>query len=183
MTATPPPAPSAPEAPRTSRPLRIFLTVVVLGLVSMWVYVLYLAIGPGRADSPDKLAEPDFARSAQHRCDQAQDVIATLQPAAMAPDSVARADTLDVANDELTDMVADLYAFVPGGDDGKIVREWLADWETYLGDRRSYATALRTDRHARLLVSPKEGSQVTEFLDQFSKDNDMPACSTPTDAA
>ena len=62
------------------------------------------------------------------------------------------------------------------------VREWLADWHTYLRDRQAYAEALRTDPDARLLVTPKKGVQITEYLDQLAKDNDMPACSTPGDA-
>ena len=42
----------APEAARRRwawwTPTRIALALVVVALVSMWVYVLYLAFGPGR---------------------------------------------------------------------------------------------------------------------------------------
>jgi hypothetical protein len=169
-------------APQKSRLGRALVTIAVVGMVSMWVYVLYLAFGPGRADSPDRLDDPAFAVAAQARCDRALDRISELQPASEAPDARTRAGTLDEANDALADMLADLRAIVPGGEDGVLVGRWLTDWDTYLQDRRDYADALRRDPDARLLVSPKKGQQVTEFLDQFAKDNTMPACSTPGDA-
>ena len=59
---------------------------------------------------------------------------------------------------------------------------WLADWDVYLDDRRAFAQALRRDPEARLLVSAKSARQITEFIDQFAKDNAIPACSTPGDA-
>ena len=173
-------APTAP--PRPSRVGRTLATVAVLLMVAMWGYVLYLAFGPGRADSPDQLDDPGFAVAAQVRCDQALDHIAELQPASQAPDATARAATLDEANADLADMLADLEAIRPDGEDGVLVGRWLVDWHTYLRDREDYADRLREDEDARLLVSPKKGQQVTEFLDQFAKDNDMPACSTPSDA-
>jgi hypothetical protein len=161
----------------------VLVTVIVIGLVSLWAYVLYLAFGPGRADSPDKLDDPAFAIQAQERCDAALDIVAELQPASEAPDAAARADTLASANEALADMLDELQEIVPPGEDGEIVEEWLADWHVYLGDREAYAEVLLTDPEARLLVSPKGGSQITDYIDQFSKDNAMPACSTPADAA
>lgn len=177
-------APTSTNAPAPpSRVGRALAIGAVLLLVGMWVYVLYLAFGPGRADSPDTLDDRRFPTAAQVRCDQALDHIAELQPASQAPDAVARAATLDVANVELADMLADLEAIRPDGEDGVLVGRWLDDWHTYLRDREAYADRLRVDEDARLLVSRKAGLQITEFLDQFAKDNDMPACSTPTDAA
>lgn len=176
-------APTRPDAPAPpSRVGRTLALVAVVLMVGMWGYVVYLAFGPGRADSPDRLDDPAFATAAQVRCDRALDLIAKLQPASQAPDATARADTLDEANADLADMLADLEAIRPGGDDGVLVGRWLVDWRTYLRDRQAYADDLREDEGARLLVSPKKGRQVTAFLDQFAKDNDMPACSTPSDA-
>jgi hypothetical protein len=174
---------TAPTArPRPSRLGRSLAVTAVLLMVAMWGYVVYLAFGPGRADPPDRLDDPGFAVAAQARCDQALDRIAALQPASQAPTAAARADVLDVANADLADMLADLEAIQPDGEDGVIVGRWLVDWHTYLADREDYADRLREDEEARLLVSPKKGQQVTEFLDAFAKDNDMPACSTPSDA-
>jgi hypothetical protein len=162
---------------------RTLVLLAVVGMVSMWGYILYLAFGPGRADSPDKIDAPGFAEAAQATCDRALDEVAQLQPASESPDAAARADTLDDANAALARMLDELDELVPAGDDGVVVTRWLRDWRTYLQDREEYADALRTDPKARLLVTQKSGEQITEFLDQFAKDNDIPACSTPADAA
>jgi hypothetical protein len=164
---------------KVGRTLAIAATV---GMVGMWAYILYLAIGPGRADSPDKIEAPGFASSAQAICDRALDKIADLQPASESKTALVRADVLDDANAELDRMLEELGGLVPEGDDGVVVTRWLRDWHTYLGDREAFADALRTDPDARLYVTAKQGNQITEFLDQFAKDNDIPACSTPGDA-
>lgn len=177
------PSPAATSPRRPSTIGKLLVTAIVIGLVSMWAYVMYLAIGPGRADSPDKLDDPAFAVQAQERCDAALDVVAELPPASESPDAATRADTLAAANDALADMLDELQEVVPTGEDGVIVEEWLADWHVYLGDREAYAEALLSDPKARLLVSPKRGNQITDYIDQFAKDNAMPACSTPADAA
>ncbi len=165
---------------------RAFVRVAVAGMVAMWVFVLYLAIGPGRADPPDRLEDPAFATAAQARCSAALDRVAAL-PSAIESDTAAqRGGVLTVANGHLADMLDeldDLVTLASAGEDREIVREWLTDWRTYLQDRVEYAEALATDPDARLLVSPKGGDQVTEYLDAFARDNHMPACSTPTDAA
>lgn len=178
-------APASPTAPRRARRLasRLVVAVVVLGLASLWGYVLYLALGPGRQDSPDKLDDPAFAVAAQARCDAALDLVAALLPASQTKDAATRGATLAEANVALAGMLEDLRGLVPAGEDGEIVGRWLDDWDTYLGDRESYARRLRTDPRARLLVSSKDGDQVTDYIDQFAKDNAMPACSTPADAA
>ena len=162
---------------------RVVITVVVLAMVAMWGYVLYLAIGPGRASSPDELEDPAFATAAEARCSEALDRVAELQPANEAESAAERAVVLAEANDHLRAMLDDLDGLVPGGEDGEIVAEWLADWRTYLGDREDYAVALTEDADARLFISAKGGQQVTDYIDQFAQDNRMPACSTPVDAA
>jgi hypothetical protein len=78
-------------------------------------------------------------------------------------------------------MVDDLEPLAPDGEDGEVVAEWIADWRTYLQDRRTYAEALREDPDARLFVTAKDHEQVTEYIDGFAADNDMPACATPID--
>jgi hypothetical protein len=157
----------------------------VVFMVAMWVFVLWLAVIRGRSDSPDRLEDPTFAEQAEAACSARLDLIAELPAASEAADAAERSATLTEANGHLTDMVDDLDDLVPlveDDEDRGIVEEWLADWRVYLGDREAYAAELLEDPDARLLVTPKGGRQVTEYLDQFAKDNDMPACSTPADA-
>ncbi len=160
---------------------RMLVIVTVALLVGMWVYVLYLAFGPGQQAPPDRVADPTFATRAQEICDAAHDDVGQLPPAIDAREAGERATIVAVANQRFTTMLDDLEAIAPAGDDGRIVREWLDDWRTYLGDRADYVDALRSDPDARLLVTAKDQEQITEFLDAFAKDNRMIACATPID--
>jgi hypothetical protein len=164
---------------------RWLVRAAVVGMVTLWGFVLFLAVVRGRAESPDRLDDRAFAVEAQAACSARLDLIAELPSASEAVDAADRSRTLVLANGHLADMLDDLdelVPLVPAGDDREIVLEWLADWRTYLGDREAFAAALLQDESARLLVTAKGGEQVTEYLDQFAGDNDMPACSTPADA-
>ena len=175
------------RAPTTDAPSRrwsggrVLVLVVVVAMVAMWVYVLYLAIGPGRQPPPDRLADPGFGQRAQAVCEGALADVATLPPAVEAETAAARAEIVAQANDRFAAMVDDIEPLAPSGEDGEIVAEWIADWRTYLADREAYADALRADPGARLYVTAKDREQVTEYIDAFAADNHMPACGTPID--
>lgn len=163
------------------------LTLVVVALVSMWGYVLYLAFGPGRQPPVDRLADTAFAEAGEARCARALTAVGKLPLADESPDATARAGVIDQANAHFAAMLDDLdrlAARVPvGGDQRRRAEAWLADWRRYLRDRGNYATKLRSDPGARMLVSPKPGQavQVTEWIDEFAKANRMPSCVTPGD--
>ena len=82
-------------------------------------------------------------------------------------------------------MLADLRANAPAatsGNDGRMIDEWLTDWNTYMGDRERYVTALEADSTARFYVTEKtKGQQITKPIDFFATYNDMPNCVTPGD--
>jgi hypothetical protein len=160
---------------------RVLTAVAVAAMVAMWVYVLYLAFVPGRQPPPDRLADPAFARAAQEVCSDALDEVAALPGALEAESASQRAEIVEEANARFVSMVDELEPLTPGGEDGEIVAEWLADWRTYLRDRASYAEALRSDPRANLFVTAKDREQVTEYIDAFAADNRMPACGTPID--
>ena len=160
---------------------RVLVTLLVVGMLVMWGYVLYLAFVPGRQPPPDRLSAPAFATAAQARCRQALDEVAALPRAAEAASSAQRAAVVEKANLSFAAMLDDLDGLVPAGEDGELVRAWLADWRIYLGDRAAYVTDLRADPEARLLVSAKDSLQITEYLDAFAGDNRMTACATPLD--
>ena len=174
---------SSPTTDRATRwrPSRVLVTVIVIGMVAMWGYVLYLAFGPGRQAPPDRLDDPAFAVAAQSRCDAALDEVAALPSASESASATERADVVDEANEIFDAMLDDLAVLTPSGEDGTLVRLWLADWRTYLADRQEYADALRSDPGAQLLVSAKDRDQITEHLDAFAADNRMIACGTPID--
>lgn len=160
---------------------RLITRILIIGMVGMWVYVLYLAFGPGRQAPPDRVHDPKFAVAAETRCRAALAEVAKLPAASQSPNAAARADVVEQANGHFSAMLDDLARIAPAGDDGRIVREWIADWRTYLRDRAGYAVALRTNPKADLLVSAKDHNQITDYLDAFAGDNEMPACATPLD--
>lgn len=173
---------AAAPVPTRRRRGRVLAWITVVLLATMWGYVLYLAIGPGRQPPPDRLADPTFAAQAQAICVAAHDDVSRLPVAIQAEDSGERARIVASANDRFATMVDDLAAIAPAGEDGDIVLLWIADWRTYLGDRREYVDALANDPAAQLLVTAKDRQQITEFIDAFAADNRMTACATPIDA-
>jgi hypothetical protein len=167
-------------------PVRLLLAMIVVALVGMWVYVLFLAIGPGRQPPIDRLDDPAFAEAGEARCAEAVAEVDELPAANTAGSAAERAEVVAVANGVFEDMLDDLDGMAdlaPAGDQRRRATEWLADWRTYLGDRAAYADALRADPGARLLVSekPGEGRHITGWIDEFAKANRMPSCVTPTD--
>lgn len=160
---------------------RLVVALLVAAMVAMWGYVLYLALGPGRQDPPDRLDDPAFAPVAEARCDEALDAVALLPSAAVTETPDDRAEAILAANRIFSAMLDDLAELAPAGEDGAIVEEWLDDWATYLDDRAAYAEAVRRDPDAQLVVTAKDNEQVTEYIDAFAADNHIPACGTPVD--
>jgi hypothetical protein len=165
---------------------RLVVVGIVVGLVAMWGYVVYLAFGPGREPPVDRLDDPAFARAAEDRCAEAVDDVAELPLATESSTARDRAEVLDQANDRFAGMLTDLDELThlaPPGEQRERVRLWLADWQTYLGNRVEYADDLRTDPGARLLISEKPGTgrHITGWIDEFAAANRMPSCATPTD--
>lgn len=166
---------------------RIVTTAVVVGLVSMWVYVVYLAFGPGRQPPIDRLDDPAFAQAAEDRCATALDEVAQLPEATETPVPAERADVVEQANGIYAAMLDDLEAstrLAPAGEQRERVDAWLADWRTFLDDREAFVDNLRQDPEARMLVSEKDstGRHITGWIDEFAKANRMPSCSSATDA-
>jgi hypothetical protein len=177
---TTPPVDAPTRGPRRRR---VLAWVTVTALVAMWVYVLYLAFGPGRQPPPDRLDDPTFAIEAQAICEAAHDDVDDLPRAIETADADQRADIVAEANARFDAMLDDIEELTPAGEDGDIVQEWLADWRTYLGDRAEYVEALREDPDARLFVTARDRDQVTEYMDAFAADNKMIACATPLDVS
>jgi hypothetical protein len=169
-------------AEQSSRIGRWLAILVVGAIVLMWLYVF---TGAAAEDPPDQLDDDGFARTAEPLCAQAVEDLAALPSAGEAATAADRADVLDAANAVLTAMVDDLAAIeVDDTHDRELVDLWIADWRTYIDDRRAYADELRVDDTAELLVTAREGRQITLTIDRFASKvvNDMESCTTPLDA-
>lgn len=167
----------------------------VVGSFVFWAW----AFSPwARTENPARLDDRDFAQWADQRCAQAQTAIAALPTARQAGSREERADQVDRGTDEVEMLVGDLRGRAgaslsestdgEGPPDAALVRDWLADWDVYVSDRRSHSNKLRTadddtpDRELRfLLVDMTEGSTYTERMDGFSRLNNMDNCQVPGD--
>ena len=89
---------------------------------------------------------------------------------------------VDRANDELEAMLDGLDVDLPSSqEDQAVVRPWLADWRTYLDNRRDYADRLRTDPDAQLLVDEKFSDSIETVIGTFAEVNEMDSCVVPGD--
>jgi hypothetical protein len=161
---------------------RVLAIGVMLCIAALWSYTLW---GPTKKTPPGLLADASWAVQAQSICTDAAAEIDALPPAYTAADAPARADVIMTANASLRTMLRRLGAAAPeatASNDGRMIDEWLTDWQTYLGDRDRYVDALEADPTARFYVTEKvKGQQITKPIDFFAKYNDMPNCMTPGD--
>lgn len=186
MTVPPPTDPSAsPQSEPSTTRFRIGLVVAVLalsGLVGAWVYVLFI-YDPGLMI--DELGDRTFPTAAEEICSATASQLAELPPANLATGPEDRADTVDVSNRLLADMVDRLRPLTPDGppEVRAGVSEWLDDWVTYIGDRQQYADGLRVDEDTRFLESTKGAPNrgITRAINGFAEVNRMESCTTPGD--
>lgn len=167
------------ERPIRITPGRLLLGLLVLATFGIWAYAYSsLADRP----PPDLLDDPSFAADAEPRCAVARAELARLEPAYLASDRFDRLGTIDEANQILTAMVSDLETMVTGtGRDRQIIAAWLADWETYLGDRADYADRLGEEEGARFYQSDVADEFLDRRLTRLADTNAMPSCGAPGD--
>ena len=80
----------------------------------------------------------------------------------------------------MSTMLDDLMAVPPTDPKGAaIVPDWIADYRTLLNDRYVYAQRLRDGDNIAFRESAVEGVPITERIETFAGDNDMPSCSPP----
>jgi hypothetical protein len=171
------------DAPRKRWSVGRILTVAtVLVLVLFWIWVF---TGLPKKANPDHISDKAWVERAEATCKATLDRIEVLPGAEASPTAADRADVLDLANDDLAQMLDRLAGPGPTDPgDATVVDQWLADWRIYLGDRRDFANRLRRDRNAKLLLDEKHGHGIDEVITIFAHDaNDMPSCAAPGDVA
>lgn len=173
---------------------RVLAAAFVIGAVGFWVW----AFSPwARSENPARLDDRAFAAWAQQRCAQAAAEIGGLPSARQAESPPQRAGQVDSGTDIVETLVGDLRAAAAGlaeitesdgPPDAALARDWLADWEVYLADRRAHSEKLRQagadtpDRDLRFLLSDvTAGGVYTERMNGFARLNDMDACQIPGD--
>ena len=179
QTATPDASPDA----RRRNPWSYVLAVVMVGFVAFWVWALFFA----SKESINKFEDRTWAADAERICTRAEaerEALLDLRqvdgddPAMLAE----RADIVDRATDVVEQMLDDIVADLPSDPKGReLVPLWEADYRTYLEDRREYTDRLRGGDNAAFSETAVDGIPISEKLEVFAADNEMPSCAPPHD--
>jgi hypothetical protein len=157
----------------------VAVLVLVVALTAMWAYALF-----GRPEVPGRLDDAAFRAAAEQTCARARAALDEVPRSFTARTAAERADLVVRGTDILSTMIDELAAQAPTTEPGRaVVTEWLADWRTYLDDRRDYADRLRTDPDARFYVSQsdRDKRQITAAVDRLANVNQMTSCTVPDD--
>jgi hypothetical protein len=164
---------------------RTVILVAVAGLAAFWVWALFFA----SKEAVNKIGDREWAARAESICDIAQAEreqlvderrLDTDDPAMLAE----RAAIVDEATTIVESMLDDVVAVPPNDDKGlAIVPQWEADYRTYLENRRAFTERLRDGQNEPFTETAVDGIPVSEKLEQFAGDNDMPSCAPPHDLA
>lgn len=183
----PPPADPTGRPRRQFNPRRFGVLLVIASFIGIWGYVIYLSVFVGRAEPRDRLDDTDWTATAESVCAQSTPVFEALPFASELDSPAERADVLDDGTDELEDLVSRLDALPPPADDDEAsaVDKWLADYRTFVQDRREYAAAQRDPSDPRydeaFSVTDRDGYQIDVLIDDFARVNFMESCETPDD--
>lgn len=159
---------------------RVLAVVTMIGLAVFWAAIF---AGLPKRTNPDRLDDRAFVERTEVRCDALLEDLRELPDGTFIDDHVERAEVLDDATDRVEEMVDAIAADAPSeGDDAISLEGWIADWRTYVENRRDFARRLRVDPDARLLLDESlGGDSVDKPIEVFADVNDMPSCATPGD--
>jgi hypothetical protein len=168
--------------------LRFWRTVILIAvavLAAFWVWALFFA----SKEAINKIGDRRWAARAESICEAAQArrqallderVVDAEDPAMLAE----RAGIVDQATAIVETMLDDVVAVAPNDDKGMaIVPQWEADYRTYLEDRRTFTNRLREGANEPFTETAVDGIPISEKLEQFAGDNEMPSCAPPRDLA
>lgn len=174
-----------PDAGRPVRRalIRALLTVVVLGFAAFWTWALFFA----SKEAVNRIGDREWAARAESICQAANDErmeladFRTIDPGD--PDLIReRAEIVDRSTDIIERMIDDVTRVEPTDEKGRaIVPEWEREYRTYIQDRRNYADQLRDSGENLAFYETAVGIPITERLETFAGDNEMPACAPPRD--
>ena len=158
-------------------------TAAIVALAIMGGFWIWAFSPLAPSGHPDVLHNVVFTHDAEDVCAAAVAAVARLPGAAEATGPQDRARQIVGATLLFEEMVAGLRAEAGDvvGSDADLVGSWLADWDTYLEDRRAYAEVLAGGDDPPFTVTARDGEGVTGYIDIFAEVNAMPSCATPRD--
>jgi hypothetical protein len=164
---------------------RVVIGVVIAGFAGFWIWALFFA----SKEAVNRFGDREWAARAEAICldaDEDRQALADYREVdASDPAMLAeRGDLLDRVTDVIEGMLDEVVAVAPADEKGRaIVPLWEADYRTYLEDRRRFADELRAGHNDPFRETAVDGIPISEKLETFAGDNDMPACAPPHDLA
>lgn len=176
------------RSPVTRWTVRLLLGLLLVVFATFWTWALFFA----SKEAVNKIDDRAWAERAERLCADANRARVSLSDyrsivggdASRTAELVReRADIIDRATDIIEQMLDDVVAVEPTDDKGRaIVPQWEAEYRAYLDGRRTYAHDLRTTGENLAFYEPAvQGVPVSERLETFAGDNEMPACAPPRD--
>ena len=164
--------------------IRVGFGLLAIAFVAFWTWALFFA----SKESVNKIDDRAWAERAESIC--ATSTAERLELADFrvisdgGPEFIAeRAEIVDAATDILEAMLDDVTAVPPSDEKGQgIVPLWADEYRTYLGDRRTFTARLReTLENVPFYETGAGGIPISERLETFADDNEMPSCAPPRD--
>ncbi len=149
----------------------------------MWIYALFFA----SKEVVNKVADEQWRRDSDEIClsakRQRESLIDLRLVSESGPNALAeRADVVDLATDTLEKMVFEIANLpVMDAKGAAIVPLWLADYRTYIADRRNYADQLRDGINSPFAETQIDQLPLSEKLATFASDNRLASCKPPID--
>ncbi|NND76234.1 MAG: hypothetical protein HKN44_14635 [Ilumatobacter sp.] len=156
-------------------PFRVLFPIGFALFVAFWVWALFFA----SKTAVNKIEDRAWAERAETICAPVKAQLRQLELLAD-PDLTVRADLVVESTDLLAAMLDDLDAVEPSDAKGQaIVPQWLADWRQLVRDRYAYADRLRAGTDGPFTETAVAGVPITERIETFAGDNEMPSCAPP----
>jgi len=182
--APPRPADGAAEPTTVRRiAIRLLLSLAAVGFVAFWTWALFFASKEG----VNRVEDRAWAERAQVIClsanEDRNDLADFRAVSDGGPEMVReRADIVDRATDIVERMLDDIVAVAPADEKGRaIVPLWEADYRIHLDDRRAYTAQLREAGENLPFYETEIGIPLSEKIETFAVENDMPDCRPPAD--
>lgn len=163
--------------------VRIVLALVISGISLMWVYGLFFAskeVVNRVVDEQWRQRSEEICLAARHQREALVDLRLVGESG---PDALfERAEIVDKATDILEEMVTAIAALpIADAKGSAIVPLWLADYRTYIADRRGYTALLRQGVNKPFAESQVDQLPLSEKLATFAADNYLTSCKPPID--
>lgn len=176
---------TAPVRRRQLRPTVVLLLIALAALAAMWIYIFFFA----DTNNPNRLPDRAWAKQAETICKGYAGQIDKLPDATTFANIKPKAEAMRqraVVGQQVTDLLTSMVAAVraaPSTDavTAAAVNRWLADYDTYLGDRHRQLGYWAAGEDPSFAETAVDGKPISLGMNDFAEANDMASCDVPQD--